>query len=272
MVTNYQCNHYVVCPPVLSNETMKPSKLQRHLKTTHAHLKSFLITCLKSFFGGPADIDETISQSVRANFKSLLSSCITCRSDQTAIHNCGKFNIASSYMCKTMFGKDEYVKKTEKHTNAMDELAADVRALSILVAKLPKADYFALQLDESTDVSNDAQLFCGLSTKMRCRRNFYSVSSCLEVKKVQRFSKRSTIFSVNIDIPWPKCVAMCTDGAKAMYRENVVAKDMNDEFSNVRSLTRYKTFHPYLSFSSYSILCPSLIEYRVMANCEKKCQ
>ena len=51
MVTNYQCNHYVVCPPVLSNETMKPSKLQRHLKTTHAHLKYFLITCLKSFEG-----------------------------------------------------------------------------------------------------------------------------------------------------------------------------------------------------------------------------
>src|SRR4029434_3701578 len=51
MVTNYQCNHYVVCPPVLSNETMKPSKLQRHLKKTHAHLKSFLITCLKSFEG-----------------------------------------------------------------------------------------------------------------------------------------------------------------------------------------------------------------------------
>src|SRR4029434_7375726 len=74
----------VVCSSVLSNESMKPSNLQRHL-----------------------DLDETISQSVRASFESLLSSCITCRSDQTAIHNCGKFNIASSYMCKTMFGKDE---------------------------------------------------------------------------------------------------------------------------------------------------------------------
>src|SRR4029434_7587709 len=47
-----------------------------------------------------------------------------------------------------------------------------------------------------------------------------------------------------------------------LHRENVVANDMNDEFSNVRSLTRYEIFHPYLSFSSYSILCPSLIEYR----------
>ena len=53
-------------------------------------------------------------------------------------------------------------KKTEKHPNArpIDELPADVSAL--LVAKLPKADYFALQLDESTDVSNDAQLLAFL--------------------------------------------------------------------------------------------------------------
>src|SRR4029434_3006322 len=29
----------VVCSSVLSNKTMKPSKLQRHSKTTHAHLK-----------------------------------------------------------------------------------------------------------------------------------------------------------------------------------------------------------------------------------------
>src|SRR4029434_10880408 len=29
----------VVCSSVLSNETMKPSKLQQHSKTTHAHLK-----------------------------------------------------------------------------------------------------------------------------------------------------------------------------------------------------------------------------------------
>src|SRR4029434_3979618 len=51
-------------------------------------------------------------------------------------------------------------KKTEKHPIArpIDELAADVRGQLPVVAKLPKADSFALQLDESTDVSNYAQL------------------------------------------------------------------------------------------------------------------
>ena len=118
-----------------------------------------------------------------------------------------------------MFGKEEYVKKTEKHPFArpIDELAADVRAQ--LVAKLPKADYFALQLDESTDVSNDPQLlaFVWLSTKMRCRRNLYSVSSCMDVQKSSEIFKVIDNFFREHDIPWPKCVAMCTDGARSMY-------------------------------------------------------
>src|SRR4029434_10037135 len=44
----------VVCSSVLSNEPMKPSKLQRHSKTTRAHLKekkTFNISRLKSFEG-----------------------------------------------------------------------------------------------------------------------------------------------------------------------------------------------------------------------------
>src|SRR4029434_4719441 len=93
------------------------------------------------------------------------------------------------------------------------KVSNDVRAL--LVAKLPKADYFALQLDEFIDVSNDAQLFCDLSTKMRCRRNFYSVSSCREVKKSSEIFKVIDNFFREHDIPWPKCVAMCTDGCKS---------------------------------------------------------
>src|SRR4029434_5155895 len=110
-----------------------------------------------------------------------------------------------------MFGK-------EKHPFArpFDELAADVRAQ--LVAKLPKADYFALQLDESTDVSNDPLFlaFVWLSTKMRCRRNLYSVSSCMDVQySAETLHALDNLFREH-DMPWPKCVAMCTDGVRAM--------------------------------------------------------
>ena len=71
---------------------------------------TFNISRLKSFEG-----QQTISQSVRASFKSLLSSCITCRPDQTAIIAESLILPAASNMWKTMFGKEEYVKKTEKH-------------------------------------------------------------------------------------------------------------------------------------------------------------
>src|SRR4029434_7847034 len=105
--------------------------------------------------------------------------------------------------------------------------------------------------------------------------NFDSVSSCLEVKKSSENFKVIDNFFREHDIPWPKCVARCAQTVQEtcmthcmVHMENDGAKDMNDEFSNVRSLNRYEIFHPYLSFSSYSILCPSLIEYRVTTNCK----
>ena len=45
----------VICSTVLSNESMKPSKLLRHLETTHSHIKDkpvdYFKTCLKSLQG-----------------------------------------------------------------------------------------------------------------------------------------------------------------------------------------------------------------------------
>src|SRR4029434_2588884 len=52
---------------------------------------------------------------------------------------------------------------------------------------------------------------------MRCRRNLYSVSSCMDVQKSSEIFKVIDNFFREHDIPWPKCVAMCTDGARAMY-------------------------------------------------------
>src|SRR4029434_76252 len=92
-------------------------------------------------------------------------------------------------------------------------------------------------------------------------------------KEFRDFQSDRTIFSMNMIYPGQN-VSRCAQTVQEPcmthcmpHRENLVAKDMSDEFSNVRSLTRYEIFHPYVSFSSYSILCPSLIEYRVMANC-----
>src|SRR4029434_5669152 len=122
MVTNYQCNHYVVCPSVLSNETMKPSKLQRHSKTTHAHLKekekTFNISRLKSFEGQQTLMRQSAKVCELALKASYQVALRVAQTKQRYIIVESLILPTASDMCKTMFGKDEYVKKTEKHPNA----------------------------------------------------------------------------------------------------------------------------------------------------------
>ena len=89
---------------------------------------------------------------------------------------------------------------------------------ALLVAKLPKADYFALQLDESTDVSNDAQLlaFVWFVDQNEMQEEFLFCKQMPGGKKSSEIFKVIDNFFRQHDIPWPKCVAMCTDGARAM--------------------------------------------------------
>src|SRR4029434_4789417 len=106
----------VVCSSVLSNESMKPSKLQRHvdLETTHAHLKekkTFNISRLKSFEGQQTLMRQSAKVcelSLQASYQVALRVAQT--KQQYVIAESLILPTASD-MCKTMFGKDEYVKK-----------------------------------------------------------------------------------------------------------------------------------------------------------------
>lgn len=97
---------------------------------------------------------------------------------------------------------------------------------------------------------------CSLLTKIKCRRNFCVVNSCLKTQAL-KFYVIDAVFREN-DIPWAKCVVMCTDGARAMaglksgqivfvkdvapqvmwtycmlHRKSLVAKEMSAELSYV---------------------------------------
>lgn len=66
---------------------------------------------------------------------------------------------AATDMYKTMFWNDDCVNKLKTiplSDTTIDEMVSDVRAQ--LVEKLKLAEAFALQLDETTDVTKDVQL------------------------------------------------------------------------------------------------------------------
>uniref|UniRef100_A0A8C5GFF6 Uncharacterized protein n=1 Tax=Gouania willdenowi TaxID=441366 RepID=A0A8C5GFF6_GOUWI len=262
----------VICSTVLSNESMKPSKLQRHLETTHGHLKDenveYFQTCLKSLQG-----QQTLMKK-SAKVGELALKC----SYQVALRIAQKkqpYTIgedlilpSATDMCKTMYGNDIDINKLKTVplsdttiARRIDEMASDVRVQ--LIEKLRLADAFALQLDESTDVSKDAQLlaFVRFVDQNEMQEEFLFCKRLPEHTTSAEIFKVINVFFRENYTSWAKCVALCTDGARAMaglksglialardvapeviwthcmlHREALVAKDMNAELSDVMDL------------------------------------
>lgn len=87
-----------------------------------------------------------------------------------------------------------------------------------LLLQLRECNYFALQVDESTDITNMAQLlvFIRFDYQSEVKEEF------LFCKHLESNTKAEDIFNVineyimKARISWSKCVGLCTDGAKAM--------------------------------------------------------
>lgn len=79
-------------------------------------------------------------------------------------------------------------------------------------------NFFALQIDESTDIANMAQLMLFI----RFDRNDEIIEEYLFCKPLQTHTISEIIFTtingylIEINLPWSKCVGFCSDGARIM--------------------------------------------------------
>ncbi len=87
-----------------------------------------------------------------------------------------------------------------------------------LIEFIKKSPYYALQLDESTDIAGQAQLL----TYVRYLRDKAIEEDVLFCRPLQSHATGEAIFNV-LDIfirenglAWDRCVGLCTDGAQAM--------------------------------------------------------
>ena len=97
-----------------------------------------------------------------------------------------------------------------------------------VIEEVKKSPYFAIQLDESTDVSNCAILLCFV--RYKGKTDFKEELLCYidlpgRTTGSEIYRLLNTYFSEK-DINWENCVGVCTDGAASMtgYRSDVVAK------------------------------------------------
>lgn len=155
-----------LCGEVLSNNAMKPSHLQRHLTMRHA-----------SYAGKSADFfyrklsefrksQDTLKEATQMNSSSLLASyevsLLVAKSKKPYSVAEELIVPAAAVLAETMLDKKaaDAIKTVPLSNDTVcrrtDDMSADI--LAQVVEKLKRSDYFALQLDESTDVSGKSQL------------------------------------------------------------------------------------------------------------------
>ncbi|KAL4082946.1 hypothetical protein QTP88_029444 [Uroleucon formosanum] len=98
----------------------------------------------------------------------------------------------------------------------IDDMSSNIKNKLLLYLK--DCNFFALQIDESTDITNMAQLMVFI----RFDRNDEIIEEFLFCKPLQTHRTSEIIFTtineylIEINLPWSKCVGFCSDGARAM--------------------------------------------------------
>lgn len=98
----------------------------------------------------------------------------------------------------------------------IDDMSSNIKNKLLLYLK--DCNFFALQIDESTDITNMVQLMVFI----RFDRNDEIIEEFLFCKPLQTHTTSEIIFTtineyfIEINLPWSKCVGFCSDGARAM--------------------------------------------------------
>ncbi|XP_072132555.1 SCAN domain-containing protein 3-like [Mobula birostris] len=161
----------VVCGDKLSNEAMKPSKLLRHLETKHPALKDKPVEFFvrkKCEQAGQEQVGqkEVLRATTSTNAAALRVSYLVASRIAKAKKpfTVGEELIlpAAKVMCRELLGEAAANKMAQVSLSAttdsrrIDDIAEDIEAQ--LLERLNESPWYAIQVDESTDVDNKAIL------------------------------------------------------------------------------------------------------------------
>ncbi|XP_012045295.2 zinc finger MYM-type protein 6 isoform X1 [Ovis aries] len=218
----------VICGEILSSENMKPANLSHHLKTKHSELEN-----------KPVDFFEEKSLEMECQ-NSALKKCLLVEKSLVKASYLIAFQIAASKkpfsiaeelikpylveMCSEVLGSSAGDKmKTMPLSNntighRIDELSADIE--DQLIQKVRESKWFALQIDESSEISNTTLLLCYIRfIDYGCNDIKEELLCCIEIPSQMTGFEIFELINKYIDsksLNWKHCVGLCTDGAASM--------------------------------------------------------
>uniref|UniRef100_UPI00398F2BF5 protein FAM200B-like n=1 Tax=Pristiophorus japonicus TaxID=55135 RepID=UPI00398F2BF5 len=214
----------VICAQVLANESMKPSKLQRHLITKHQMYKDKH----RAFFERKAKelpgTTEVVTKSTPTADKKLVSSYLVAQQIAKAKR---PYTVAEELIMpcaiaivREMFGEQE-ARELEKIPMSDDTIKRRIGSMSediVLqcIDRLRDND-FALQLDVTTDFSKRSHLlvYVRYVWNKEIKEDFL-FSKELKITKSEDIFTLLDDFMTSAEISWTNCIGVCTDGAAAM--------------------------------------------------------
>lgn len=217
----------VVCYESLSNECMKPAKLRRHLETKHPEHKSKSLDFFKTKLGELKRSRKNITNHSGANVNE--NATLASYEVSQLVAKCGKSHTIAEelilpsaiILCKRMLGDAaaKLVATVPLSNNTVQRRITDManNIEDTLLVRLSMSDMYAVQLDESTDISKKAIMlvFARFLWEDKIFEDFLFSCELLHTTAEDIFTALNDFFNEH-DIPWTKCVGLSTDGAKSM--------------------------------------------------------
>jgi hypothetical protein len=215
----------IVCGEKLANEAMVPSKLKRHFLSKHQQLQGKSKEYFERLINQQTQQATLFEKKIRVSDKAQLASYKVAEivAQQMKAHTIAESLIlpACQAIVKTMLG-DEAELEIKKIPLSDDTIKRRIQDMSNdieenVMQKLKTCE-FALQIDESTDISGKEQLlgFIRFIDEGKIREQFLCCKELEGTTKGQDVFDILTKYLEHFDLSWKSCVGICTDGAPSM--------------------------------------------------------
>lgn len=217
----------VVCGEKLSNSAMAPAKLKRHFSSKHANLqskeKNYFERLLNNQMNQRKHLKKIITISDKAQIASYKVAEIIAK--ELKPHTIAESLIlpACSEIVQIMFG-DDAKKEIMKIPHSDDTIKNRIIHMSDDIEKTVTNKlttnklYFALQTDESTDISGIVHVlgFVRFIDENKIVNQFLCCKQLTERTTGQNVFDSISSYLDKFNITWNECVGICTDGAPSM--------------------------------------------------------